>query len=468
MRQLYFDGYKYRAISTTQRLTATYIFAVILVSIIHFYIYEHFWFLRLLGLDIYTPKINYIFLLPLFYIAAIYQLVVSIRAKDGGKISKTGKQLAVTAFLYFVSSFFTVIMHELDFSSLITIKYFFYLSIPVMLSLSVFALFRDNENIKRTLFVLFLLGIAFSVFATVLRIKINADITAFYDVFSMDGKMWVSSGTGEYLSRFSIPGVGPTNFPSMLIPLILAGIYFFRNSDGKMRYVYLVSTLFLFLNITITSTRGALISLLAGMLYLFIKGWFKSKKPLFTLLTFTSIVLVFFTSKGLLYRLVLTIYQFIPSIGEWDVISGLIEKGGYSIDDFGEEKNRGMMLAHAVQQVSSVFGLGFSGASSHVMYVDVLIRGGLVLLVPLVLFILSIYCNCRETLHKGLYKDAPSKDLGIVLIAIFLSYTVEQMFMPAFVNNYWIWFGFAVAWARNCEMEYRAPAKVSGAEATKV
>lgn len=436
---------------------------IILIAVIHFYIYDHFWFLRLLGLDIYSPKINYVFLLPLFYIATIYQLVISIKTEHGEKISKTGKQLAVAAFLYFVSSIFTVILHELDAGFLMVIKYSFYLFIPVMLSLSVFAIFRDNEDIKKTVFVLFLLGIIFSAYATVLHIKIMADIKGFYDVFSMDGKMWAGKGAA-WLSRFSVPGVGPTNFPSMLIPLILAGLYFYRNSSGKVRYFYAFASLFLFYNIIITSTRGAFVSLLSGMIYLFVKGWFKYKRPLFVISVSLLIILIFSFSTGLLLRLLSTVNQFIPSIGEWDVIGGLIEKGhyeGYAVDDIWEEKNRGMLLVHAIQHVNPVFGLGFSGIRSHIMFVDVLTLGGLVLLVPLVFFILSIYRNSSETLRKKLYKNALSKDLGIVLIAIFLSYTVEQMFMPAFVNNYWLWFGFAAAWARNCEMERRAAAKLS-------
>lgn len=436
---------------------------IVLIAIIHFYIYEHFWFLRLLGLDIYTPKINYIFLLPLFYIAAI-------RTKPGRKISKTGKQLAVTAFLYFVFGIFTVILHELDSGFLIIVKHSFYLSIPVMLSLSVFAIFRDNENIKKTLFVLFLLCIIFSAYATVLHIKIMADIAGFYDIFSFDGKTWAGK-SAEWLSRFSVPGVGPTNFPSMLVSLILVGIYFYRNSDGMwIKCFYACASLFLFDNIVRTSTRGAFISLLIGVLYLFMKGWFKYKKPLSTILMFTLIVLIFITSgEGLLYRFLLTINQFIPSIGEWSVIGRLIEKGhygGYAISGIGEKEWRVEHLVYALQDVKPIFGLGFSGISSHIMFVDVLTLGGLVLLVPLVFFIFSIYHNCSEILRKKLYKDALSKDLGIVLIAIFLSYAVEQMFMPAFVNNYWLWFGFAAAWARNCEMEHRAAAKVSGAETT--
>lgn len=445
---------------------------IVLISIIHFYIYDHFWFLRLLGLDIYSPKINYVFLLPLFYITAICQLVVSIKTGHEEKISKTGKQLAVIAFLYFISSIFTVVLHEIDSGFLMVLKYNFYLCIPIMLTLSVFAIFRDNELIKKTLLVLFLLGIIFSFFAVVLHIKIMADIEGSYDVFSFDGKMWAGK-EAQWLSRFSVPGVGPTNFPSMLIPLILASIYFFRNSDGKVKYFYAFASLFLFYNIVRTTTRGAFISLLIGVSYLFMKGWFKIKNPLSAGLIFISIVLIFFVDgQGLLYRLLLTINQFIPSICEGGVMAELIEKGqhGYAINDIGEEKNRGMLLVRAVQHASSspVFGSGFSGASSHIMYIDVLVKGGLVLLVPLMLFIFSIYHNSREILHKGLYKDALSKDLGIVLIAIFLSYTVEQMFVPAFVNNYWLWFGFAAAWARNCEMEYQAQAKVSGAGTTQV
>src|SRR3989338_9916871 len=103
---------------------------IVLIAIIHFYIYDHFWFLRLLGMELNNPKINLIFLLTLFYIAAIHQLAVSIKTEHGEKISQTGKQLVVPIFLYFILGIFTVILHEPDFDSIK--RYFFYLFTPVM------------------------------------------------------------------------------------------------------------------------------------------------------------------------------------------------------------------------------------------------------------------------------------------------------------------------------------------------
>lgn len=444
-----------------------YAFTVILIGIIHFYIYDHFWFLKLLGLNIYSPKINYVFILPFFCIAIVYQMIISIKNNQLENISKTNRDLALWAFLYFITCIFVVILHEADSDFLTMIKYSFYLSIPIVLSLSVFAIFRDNIKIKKAVFILFLVGIVFSVYATVLRTKIITDISASYNVFSFNGKTWVSSGTGEYLSRFSIPGLGPTNFPSMLVPLIFVGIYLFRSCNNKMRYVYLESTLFLFSNMIITQTRGAFISLSTGMLYLFMKGWFKCKKSFLVFLIVVQIMLIFIMSgQGLLTRLSLTGLQFISSSAKGASLVAFEEKAqheGLGIDDIVEEKNRGLLFKHAIQHVNPIFGIGFSGISSHIMYVDVLTIGGIALFMPLIFFLFSVFYQNHKEISNN--KDAFPKDLGIVLMAISLSYIVDQMWMPAFVNNYWIWFGFAAAWARNCEMGYRAPAKLSGAEA---
>ena len=293
---------------------------IVLIAIIHFYIYDHFWFLRLLGMELNNPKINLIFLLTLFYIAAIHQLAVSIKTEHGEKISQTGKQLVVPIFLYFILGIFTVILHEPDFDSIK--RYFFYLFTPVMVSLSVFAIFRDNEKIKKTLFVLFLLGIILSAYSTVLHIKMKTDLMGVYHIFNP----WVENQdmTLSYLSRLSIPGLGASNLPSMLTSLILAGIYFFKNSGGKVRYFYAVASLFLFYNIIITSTRGAFVSLLSGMIYLFVKGWFKYKRPLFAISVSLLVVFIFYFNTGLLLRLLSTVNQFVPSLGKLDTIRGLL------------------------------------------------------------------------------------------------------------------------------------------------
>jgi O-antigen ligase len=159
----------------------------------------------------------------------------------------------------------------------------------------------------------------------------------------------------------------------------------------------------------------------------------------------------------------------------------LIEKGlygGYGIAGIGEKEARVDFLLNTLQVIKDnpIVGSGFTnfntsqqlifnGSGEHNAYFSIFAQGGMVIFIPLMAFAFLIYFNSEK--GQRLYADSSSKDLGVLLTAIFLSYFVDQFFTPGFFHRHWIWFGFAAAWARNCEMEHQTAAKALRVEATK-
>ena len=102
-----------------------------------------------------------------------------------------------------------------------------------MVSVSIFAIFRNNGNIKKALFVLFLLGVIFSIYSTMLHVKMKTDFVSVYSILDPDGKNAAGMSL-EYLSRHSIPGLGVNNLESMLIAPLLIGFYYVMKSNRRM------------------------------------------------------------------------------------------------------------------------------------------------------------------------------------------------------------------------------------------
>lgn len=470
MRKLLSGAYNYQTMNISQKSNITYFFAAMLVVGIHFYLYNQFWFMRLLGWNIYDGKKNLIFLLLLFSFALICQL--TMKSGTEKRIPNISRQMTPWLCFYFASGIFTAIIHEQNFGVIKT--YLFYLFTPVMVSLSIFAIFKDNKIIKKTLFILFLSGIILSLYSTVLHIKMMINPLDYYYAISSDVQN-AANMTRESLTRYSIPGLGANNFESMLVPLVLIGFYYIKNNNMIIKCCSILAASFLFYNMAISGSRGALFSLVCGVVYLCFKKFFNSDRPSFLILMLIFLVIIIMT-KVLMLRSLLTIQQFLPSIGNNDLIGSLIQTGqhGYGMAYNGPREERFVLLLNTLQVIKGhpLFGVGysnfhayqekiFSGAADHDAFLSIFAQGGLILLIPLVSLVFLTYFNSNKS--QKLHADPLSRDLGILLTAILLSYIADQFFTPGFFHRHWLWFGFAAAWARNCEMEYQAPAKVSGA-----
>ena len=240
-----------------RNLSVTHAAAIILAGFIYFEIYHHSWFLQLFFGTKERIIPNLIYIVILFFISVMYGTLL-LRNDRTVNVWDSNKRLFIPVMLYISMGFFVVVLHEQDFDAIK--RYLIYLFTPIMVFLGIWCIYRDNKNIKTALNILFGLGVIFSIYSTALHMMSDADIR------SMHGLSLIHER--EYLARFTIPGLGPNVFPSMLVPMIFAGLYFTSSISGKSRYVYLGFTLLMFYNIVITASKGAVISLSAGVLYL--------------------------------------------------------------------------------------------------------------------------------------------------------------------------------------------------------
>lgn len=440
-----------------QRLTVIDILIILLVSEVYFSMYNHQWFIELFSPIItINSKSNIVFIIPLFYIYVIYQLIISRKKNITWIKMEVNMKLFSLILLYLVMGVSVVIMHEENFDAIK--RYLIYLFTPIMVFLSILGLYRKMNTLRRTLHVFFIIGIIFSLYSTILHIKLwygsEEDISA---VAAMFGSQAYER---EYAERFTIPGMPPNMLQSALAPLILTGFYFIRNSYGRLRYCYMGATFFLFYSIIITASIGALLSCGAGMVYLIRKKWFRfNKKTLFVVL---ALILVVFIGGELLKTRVEMVYLVLGRV-----------LGGETTENMAFSASRLVSLIdsftfHIIP--NPIFGSGFSyfiaaqeeslgGRGEHNLYVRLLAQGGLAIFVPFTLILFYLNSIGSRMLKRVVFTDTSSRDLGILLNAGLIVYIIDLNFSPGFFHYYWIWFGFLAAWARNCEMEYRAKSK---------
>lgn len=451
-----------------RRLSVTYIVSTILIISIYFMIYKQYWYTIVFDLDWErAEKTNKLFIFALFYFFLLFQLIYLSKNHITEIYLRNTKKMLVPLFAYFMFGILMLILHEESFDAIK--KYLFYLFTPVMVSLSIFGIYRNNENIRTTLLILFVLGIIFSVYSTLFHIMLPYGIIM-SDFYTIHNSYYVNAGLSTektYLERFSIPGMGPNDFPSMLVPLVLAGIYFSKNSNGKTKFIFMGATIFLFYNIILTSSRSAFLSLTVGILYLFKKKWLRFNKRNFLIFLIFSIIV--FVNKGTMLRLILTIAEIMPSINNWAIITPLIDEafwGGYAISSLDMPEKRFLYMEDTLRYIiaNPIFGSGFTyytdthsaifaGSGGHSIYLTIFAAGGLLVLLPILTLLLVLYFSSNKIVLNRLYCDKNSKDMGVILTAGLLSYIFDQAFSPGFFHYYWVWIGLTAAWMRNCEAE---------------
>lgn len=458
-----------------QGLTIIHIASIILINVIYFQIYYHEWFMRLFGLGK-AAKQNALFIFSFIFVFLIYQLLSLKRNKSGEEPSKNTKNLTIVILLYFILGSFVIILHE-DFGAVKT--YLFYLFSPMLVFVSVFGLYRDNENQKTALQILFIIGVILSIYSMMLHWGFLEKYT---DVIEPIYKL-----KEKTVSRFAFSGIAPNTFASMLIPIILIGLYFIKNSKGVFEYIFIGVTLFLFYVLLETLSRAGFVSVFIGMAYFIGRSWSGFKKRTIIIIIM-GLIFVIAIQQVFFLRALQTTAAFFPAIvkpvwlqrlfEEKVVAVGLAETGpGRGEVSWGNETRIHMMInSLSLIKNKPVFGYGFTnfvnlqiksfdGSIDHNFYLRLLAQGGLVVFIPFALFLFLLYNNLHKILTNRPYGDvksgANSRDMGILLLAGLLAFMVDLNASPGFFHFYWLWFGFTAAWARNCEAERRTAAKLS-------
>lgn len=266
--------------------------------------------------------------------------------------------------------------------------FLFYLWVPMLLVVSMLVLHPTDRSIRRTLVALLVAGLILSAYVTVLHIRIwsGEDITVLY--------RYASSSDPIFLARKGVPGVGSNMFPSMLVPIVLTGLYFLQQGTRRIQLAAGGATAFLFFTLLITSSRGAMVSLAAALFYLALRRWFRVNTRMVLI---GALVLVVSWAFG----------DRVTSRFSDSVFVRGFESGSTGYDD---------RLMVSLDSLSFYFvnhpiaGAGFTyfresqgpriAGTDHNLYTQLLASGGVLVAVPFLLILFVIYRNAAGMLRR--------------------------------------------------------------------
>jgi hypothetical protein len=433
------------------------ILATIAVIIIYFQLYWHYWFVKLLGGYIVNTLLPIMLLLFLFIISNF------VSHSTSGVNKREIFYLLILFFWYFFLASVSIFLNEQGFESIKS--YLIYIYSPVLIFISILGLYvyRQNENIKFTLNVLLILGVIFSIYVAITYSGDPLSVSEIPILETNRGDVYADTGASFGIGdlsakRYTIPGISSTTYGPLLVPLIFVGLYFRKHSGRKLRYFYSCAILFLTFCVFKTVSRGPLISLIAGMIYLTWLKWFKLREIM--LITFILIISFFTFAKLSFLRLVITFVAFthidLPFLGE-DVSDLLEDPRLISIKEtlsyIYQNPFWGMGMSHLINVQEFLYG------KEHNNYLSIAASFGIPTLIFYLLFVFLLFIMMHEKI-KNISRNSLAKDMGIILGAGLLALVVYLNFAPAEFHFIWIWFGLAAAWLRNCEDEFllRKPA----------
>ena len=427
--------------------TAIHAAAMILCAAIYFELNRHVWFFDLLGMES-NIKINLWFLVGLFLLVVIYRLPKLQAARSWAKTGMGARFLAALA-LYACFGGLSVALNEPGLDEVQS--YLFYLYTPMLVMLSIVVLHPTDRTIRRTLVVLFVAALVFSAYSTILHVRtsLGEDLTALYPN--------AAQSDPRFLARKGIPGVGSNLFPSMLGPMVLTGLYFALKGARRVQLAAAAATAFLFFNVLITTSRGAILSLAVGLLYLGLRRWFHVNFKL--ILTGASLVAVFAVYGDVVVE------RFERSV----LVQGFTEgvTGSPSTRADGYDDRLLVSLDSLVFYFAQhpIVGAGFTyhwesqgpriSGTDHNLYTQLLAEGGVFVGVPFALILFLIYRNAARMLRRCRH-DREAVALGTILLAGFVVFLVNMNFTTGFIHYFAVWWGLLVAWTRNAHVRQLA------------
>lgn len=425
----------------------SYVLAIGSITMIYFQIYWHYWFVKLLGGYIVNT------LLPIMILFCVFFLRKVI-SSDQGRIKRKTFYLVIILFCYVLFASISIIINEEGFENIK--RYFIYIYSPVIIFISILGLhiYKKNENIEKTINILFIVATIFSIYVATVYILKPESIKNLPNIETNRGEFNADSGGGygigdlqvEY--RFTIPGLGSTSqYGPILAPLILFGIYFIKISLKYKRLFYFCATLFLSFCLIMTVSRGPVISFLVGLIYVTCWKVFKPKEIL--LLVGFALIMFFVSAKLIIFRILLTVAMFLPIdvsfMGDTalDLMMADIRINAYE-----------QTLPHIFD--NPLWGMGlreFNESKNELSlsnnYFIVLLSFGLFSAIFYIIFISLLYLMLHRHIKK-LSANHPTKIMGIFLGGGMVAFLVFLNVSFVDAHFIWVWFGLTAAWIRNC------------------
>lgn len=422
-------------------------FGGILIAI-YFQLYWHYWLVKILQGRVIN---SFIPILLIFYVCMVREFISS-KNLVFKKMKIYWLLLPLSCYALFATN--SIFLNEEGINKIKSCIIYIYSPILVFISIIGIYIYRRNENISLILKLIFCAGIIFSLYVVFLFAINPVDPKEMVVLYTNRGESVGDTG-GRYgigdieMIRYTIPGMSSNTYGALLVPLVLAGIYFIKKSNGKLKYIYAVSTVLLTFCIFQSVSRGAIISLIAGLGYLMWQKWFKLKS---IIIVVSMVILSFLTfAKALFLRLIITVAMIFP----FDV-SHLAYDAFLQLDD-----PRIHSLPETLSYISHnpFFGLGMSNLSyvqdssfgkEHNNYLSIGASFGIPALIFYILFLIFLLVMINRNIKK-LPPNTLARDTGVLFCAVLLALIVYLNFVPAEFHFIWIWFGLAAAWLRNCE-----------------
>lgn len=438
----------------------------IVILIIYFDTFNHYWFFSLLRGYIIKVWLLPFFLFFFFLFRAPIQGNLNLPSKD---ISHLNLMLVI----YVTAGFSALLIHENLWNK---VKYGLLMFGPLMMYFSIIYGFRDNKHIERALKLLFLLGIIYAMYTVFLfqfigpgawnLPSIERNFMLSDDVAESNpddyNTYYIGSSSGR-VSRSSIPGIDEPKFGGMIAPLVLVGFYYAMNSRKYWRMFYFIQSLFLSYTVIATLSRSSISALLAGLTLFFLS--LRTNLGRFTtgLIIFGLITGMLLSIPGAIDRIIL-LFADIEIFAQTEFINKLIAERGIYLHREGHIISyiEGMkvisqaplfgVLGIGVQNFEDMFA-DYRWGVPHNRYMFILNTTGFLTLIPYVGFIIALIVTARRTFRRRLKFYRSLNNLGFIFYPAVVLLAVKLNNEGVETYYYWIFFGLAAAWVRNSAYE---------------
>lgn len=424
---------------------------------IAFRVSEHYWLISLFGGYVVTAFAP---IAVLGAASAAYRFI--------GKASRPGSRALAVVWiplvLYVGTGTLALFVYEPTLDALITWLAYIWGPVLIFVSLLWLPAFNSDKAIRNCTRVLIVVGFVFSLHAIYSFAGSDAGTIVPATLQTNQGERdyrttYVAGFLDAESTRWTVPGINTSHFAPMLLPLVFVGLLFARQRRGVSRVAYLVATGVMALTIVGALSRGAMIPLIIGLVYL---GYVKWYRWFGTLIAAAAVVVLLSLQPIMLARILMTIGAVIPLqgvVGTWageSVVAPIMDARVENEDHF-------LTVPYTLDMIldKPVLGHGWTnftedqswenrdiGGKDHNNYLSIAAAFGVPALVFYVCFIMGLGVGIRRAL-KSSAPGSASWQTGHIWAAILIAYAFYLIGAPAEFHFLWVWYGLMAAWVRN-------------------
>ena len=425
---------------------------------IAFRVSEHYWLISLLGGYVITA------FAPIALLA--WAIVIYHFIGRGSRPGGYALRVAWTAlFLYVSTASVSTFVHEPTLDTTMTQLAYIWSPVLIFVSLLWLPALNTDKAVRDCTRALVLSGLIFSLYTIY-------TYTGLYDYTIVPETLQTNLGERQYdtshragvgsveATRWTVPGINTSHFAPMLLPLVFLGMLMARQGKGVARFAYPVVTAVLAATIVGSLSRGAMIPLIIGLMYLsYVRwyGWFG------TLIAGAGLVVLLGFQPIMLGRILLTIGAVIPVPETVAPLVGNVKVLAPLMDGRIEYEQHFLAVPYTVDMILAkpVLGHGLTGFTDeqsaalsdiggkvHNNYLSIGAAFGVPAVVFYLCFIVGIGVGLRKVIHATIRGSEPWQTAHI-WGAILIAYAFYLVGAPAEFHFVWLWFGLMAAWVRN-------------------